>query len=133
MTEHFGEHFTLDGYRGSYKKLNNKELLLETLLVLPDLLDMHRLADPVVYFAPGNDERDPGGWSGFVVIEESHISIHTFPARGFVSIDVYTCKNGLDTARIQKYYQETFDLEEVETNLLIRGTKYPVENIYEQE
>ena len=131
MTEHFGEHFTLDGYQGSYEKLNDKELILRTLYELPDLLDMHKLADPVIYFAKGNDEKDPGGWSGFVVIEESHISIHTFPAKGFVSIDTYTCKNGLDTEKIKEYYTDVFELKDVETNLIVRGTRYPVENIYE--
>jgi S-adenosylmethionine decarboxylase len=130
MTEHFGEHFTLDGYKGSYEKLNDKELVLKTLHELPDLLDMHKLAEPEIYFAKGNDDRDPGGWSGFVVIEESHISIHTFPARGFVSIDAYTCKNGLDTEKIKQYYIDTFELGDTETNLIIRGTRYPVENIY---
>jgi len=50
-------------------------------------------------------KKDPGGWSGFVIIAESHISIHTFPARRFVSIDVYTCKNGLKKDFIIFYYQ----------------------------
>jgi S-adenosylmethionine decarboxylase len=130
MTEHFGEHFTLDGYRGSYEKLGDRELVLKTLYELPAILGMHMLAEPVIYFAKGNDVKDPGGWSGFVVIEESHISIHTFPARGFVSIDAYTCKNGLDCERIKQYYRDTFELGDTETNLIVRGTRYPVENIY---
>ena len=130
MTEHFGEHFMLDGYQGSYELLNNEALVLQTLNELPAMLNMHQLAPPVVYFAKGNDERDPGGWSGVVVIEESHISIHTFPAKGFVSIDAYTCKNGLDTEKIKEYYISTFELKDIETNLVTRGTRYPVENIY---
>ena len=130
MTEHFGEHLTLDGYQGSYDKLNDKELVLRTLYELPDLLDMHRLSEPEIYFAKGNDDRDPGGWSGFVVIEESHISIHTFPAKGFVSIDAYTCKNGLQVEKIKEYYTENFELKDIETNLIVRGTRFPVKNIY---
>ena len=120
----------LDGYQGSYTALNDRERVLHTLYELPELLGMHRLSDPEIYFAKGNDERDPGGWSGFVVIEESHISIHTFPAKGFVSIDAYTCKNGLDIERIKSYYQEQFELKDLETNLVVRGTRFPVENIY---
>lgn len=120
----------LDGYQGSYEKLNDEALVLQTLNELPSILNMHQLAPPVVYFAKGNDERDPGGWSGVVVIEESHISIHTFPAKGFVSIDAYTCKNGLDTKKIEEYYTSTFELKDIETNLVNRGTRYPVENIY---
>lgn len=125
----FGEHLTIDGYRGDSSKLNNKEIVLSVLSDLPEKLGMHKLAPPVVYFAKGNNEKDPGGWSGFVVIEESHISIHTFPARGFVSADVYTCKNGMDTDFILSYFKQTFDLENIEDHLIQRGTHYPVNNI----
>jgi len=31
------------------------------------------------------------GVSGVVVLSESHISIHTWPERGYAAIDVYTC------------------------------------------
>jgi S-adenosylmethionine decarboxylase len=85
---------------------------------------MHKLAEPVIYFAKGNDMKDPGGWSGFVVIEESHISIHTFPAKGFVSADVYTCKNGMDLDFILYYFKEKFELQDIEQNFIKRGTKY---------
>ena len=126
---HFGEHLTLDGYGGSYEKLNDRDLVLSCLLELPEKLGMHPLAEPVVYAAADNQIKDPGGWSGFVVIAESHISIHTFPKRRFVSIDAYTCKNGMDTGIAIEYFREKFDLNETETNLVIRGKKYPQENL----
>lgn len=122
---HFGEHLTLDGYGGDASRLNNKELVLDCLRDLPDMLDMHVLAGPEVYFAPGNGKKDPGGWSGFVVIAESHVSIHTFPGRGFVSIDVYTCKNGMDRRMIENFFVQRFSLSDTEINFLKRGLKYP--------
>lgn len=127
--QHFGEHLTLDGYGGSTQKLNDKRVVLNCLKELPDMLDMHILAGPEVYFAEGNGGKDPGGWSGFVVIAESHISIHTFPGRGFVSIDVYTCKNGLATDHIVSYFINQFDLQDTEVNFIERGLKYPTKNL----
>ena len=62
---HFGEHVMIDGYSGNYEKLNDKELVLNCLNDLPEKLGMHKLAEPEVYFAPANDKKDPGGWSGF--------------------------------------------------------------------
>jgi len=121
---HFGEHLTIDGYNGSYEKLNDNELVLNCLNELPEKLDMNKLAKPVVYLAKENNKKDPGGWSGFVVIAESHISIHTFPTNGFLSADVYTCKNGMDTEFILNYFKENFDLKEIEHNFIKRGTKY---------
>ncbi len=128
-TENFGEHFMLDGYFGDKKKLNDKNLVLRCINELVTELDMHKLIEPVVLFAPGNDQKDPGGWSGFVIIAESHISIHTFPERGFVSVDTYSCRNGMDTGLIERYLTKAFDLKETERHFVKRGTKYPVENI----
>lgn len=128
---HFGEHLMIDGYGGSYEKLNDQSFVLSCLQELPEKLGMKKLADPEVYFAEGNDKKDPGGWSGFVVIMESHISVHTFPARGFVSIDVYTCQNNIDRDRIVGYFSDKFDLSDTEVNFVIRGTKYPAENVTE--
>jgi len=126
----FGEHLTIDGYKGGFEKLNDKELILKCLDELPEMIGMKKLAAPVIYSAPDNNLKDPGGWSGFVVVAESHISIHTFPKRGFVSIDVFTCKNGMDRKFIFDYFIEKFDLKDIETNFIKRGTKYPVANIY---
>lgn len=122
---HFGEHLTLDGYNGDPKRLDDQNLVLNVLDELPELLGMRKLSNPIVYFAKGNDIKDPGGWSGFVVIEESHISIHTFPYVGFVSIDVYTCRNGLDKNYIINFFKEKFRLQEIEMNFIQRGKKYP--------
>lgn len=114
----------IDGYQGSYEKLNDKELVLQSLNELPGILGMHMLADPVVYEAPSNGKKDPGGWSGFVVIAESHISVHTFPGNGFVTIDAYTCKNGLKVDFIADYFKEKFSLGKLEINLVERGKEY---------
>lgn len=122
----FGEHLTIDGYGGKEALLNDQSLVLKCLQELPGLLEMHQLAEPEVYFAKGNDLKDPGGWSGFVVIEESHISIHTFPSKGFVSIDAYTCRNGMDCDFVIAYFKKTFDLQDLETNFIKRGTRYPM-------
>ena len=125
----FGEHLTIDGYGGNKEKLNDKELVLRCLNELPDELGMKKLSKPEIYFAQGNNSKDPGGWSGFVVIEESHISIHTFPGRGFISADVYTCQNGMNTSYILDYFTRQFDLKDIEKNFIKRGTRYPDKNL----
>src|SRR3989344_3819008 len=110
---HFGEHLTIDGYGGDKDKLNNESLVMQCLRELPGKLGMKILMAPQIVHAPDNDKKDPGGWTGFVIIAESHISIHTFPNRGFVSIDVYSCRNGMDTALVLKYSKEKFDLKDI--------------------
>jgi S-adenosylmethionine decarboxylase len=127
---HFGEHITIDGYGGDPELLDNGEFLKDCFPELCTLLDMHALIEPVVISAPDNQIKDPGGWSGFVIIAESHIAMHTFPKRGFISADVYTCQNGLEVEKIKSYFTKKFKLQEIETNFVMRGTKYPQENIF---
>jgi len=128
-TCNFGSHLTIDGYGGNESKLNDKDLVMKCLEELPSLLGMRTIFGPEVCFAPENDIKDPGGWSGFVMIAESHISCHTFPKRGFVSIDVYTCANQLDQKFVIDYFIKLFELKDTEVNYLVRGTKYPLHNI----
>jgi len=127
---HFGEHITIDLYGASYDSLNNREYILDTLSELPGILEMNVLGQPVIYEAPGNNIKDPGGWSGFVVIQESHISVHTFPARGFLSADVYTCKNGMNDVFIKNYFKNRFSSKSEEVHFIKRGLQYPDKNIY---
>lgn len=128
-TINFGEHITLDGYDGNFEKLNNKAAVMRFLSDLPKKLDMGVLAEPQLHWAEPNHLKDPGGWTGITLIVESHISIHTFPGRKFASADVYTCKNGMDVDLIVSFFKELFGFEDVETNFIKRGTRYPAENL----
>jgi S-adenosylmethionine decarboxylase len=129
MEQHFGEHVTIDGYGGDFDLLNNEILVKSCFIELCGLLGMHVLIEPQVISAPDNGLKDPGGWSGFVIIAESHISIHTFPKRRFVSADVYTCQNGMDKEAVIAFFKSKFKLEDVEANFIKRGLKYPEHNL----
>lgn len=126
---HFGEHLTIDGYEGDPDRLDSEEAVLSCMTELCGILKMHMLSKPVIVKAPDNHIKDPGGWSGFIIIAESHISIHTFPKRRFVSADVYTCQNGLDATFVADYFKKKFKLGEVETHFIKRGLKYPDHNL----
>lgn len=39
---------------------------------------------------------EPHGVSGVVVIAESHLTIHTWPERGYAAVDVFTCGARVD-------------------------------------
>lgn len=128
-TCNFGVHYTLDGYGGDPEKLNDPNLVQRVLAELPKLLGMETLTEPVVKYAEPRNMKDSGGYSGFVVIVESHISVHTFPGKKFVSIDAYTCKNDMDKATITKYFQEMFGLQDTEVQFFKRGLKFPIHDL----
>jgi S-adenosylmethionine decarboxylase len=132
QTINFGVHLTLDGYGGDPKKLGDGELVRKCLSDLPDKLGMHKIFGPEVLECGPANPKDSGGFSGFTMIAESHISCHTFPFRKFVSIDVYTCKSEMDKDFVVDYFKKAFDLQDVELNYIIRGTRFPAEDLVTQ-
>jgi S-adenosylmethionine decarboxylase len=129
QTGRFGLHLTLDGYGGDPERLRDPEVVHAWLGGLPDVLGMRKLIEPCLVEVDAQNEKDPGGVTGFVLIAQSHLSIHTFPRRRFVSADIFTCQDQLDDARIRRSLIETFGLEDVESNLIPRGTRYPLVNL----
>lgn len=124
----FGLHLMLEAYECDPKTLNDENLVYKILDELPDVLGMKKLMEPHVLFAQPNGIRDPGGWSGFVMIQESHISLHTFIKRRFITADVYSCKN-FDGQTAIKYFKKAFHTEDVEYKMEERGTRYPSKDI----
>jgi len=128
-TTYFGVHYMLDGYGADLERLQDKTALTHILETLPQKIGMHSISDPVVVEVGEKNKKDPGGISGFVMIAESHISFHTFPNRAFVTIDVYTCNDTLDTEALTREFSDYFMPTDIETQLIKRATNYPVENI----
>lgn len=128
-TINFGLHLTIDGYGGNPDKLNDGKLIKKVLDELPEKVGMHKIYGPITLECPAYNPKDSGGYSGFVMIAESHISCHTFPWRKFVSIDVYTCGKKMDKKFIVDYFKKAFELKKVEINFLKRGTKFPARDL----
>jgi S-adenosylmethionine decarboxylase len=129
QTEQFGVHLMFDGYSANPDLLGNREHLTKLLSEIPSKMNMHTICEPVVVEVGELNEKDPGGISGFVMIAESHISYHTFPKRGFVSADVYTCQNDLDVERFTVLLAEAFGTTDYDTHVQKRGLRYPSQNI----
>jgi S-adenosylmethionine decarboxylase len=128
-TINFGVHLTLDGYEGSPEKLANRGIIEGCLNDLPEKLGMHIILGPEILECEALNPKDSGGFSGFVMIAESHISCHTFPKRKFVSIDVYTCKDEMDKQFVMDYFKDAFGLGDMEINYIKRGTRYPEKDL----
>ncbi len=116
-------HLTIDGFGGNPEKLASEELVRGLLDRYPESIGMTKIAPPFVHRYVGSKPED-WGVSGFVLIAESHIAVHTFPERGYVWVDVFSCK-GFDTESALRTAHESFDLEDVRIRVLERGLEYP--------
>lgn len=117
-------HLTVDGYGGSADALADKRVIRAFLESYPDRIGMTRIAPPHITAYQADNPED-SGISGFVLIAESHISIHTFPGRRFTWVDVFSCK-GFESEPALDFIQQTFRLERMETRTLERGFEFPL-------
>ena len=115
-------HLVIEGRGGDWHKLQDLPALYELLDTLPGRINMTKIMPPIVTRYVGVTPAD-WGISGFVMIAESHISVHTFPEKGEVAIDVFSCKE-FDPAKTCQLLSEAFGLTEVETCVLRRGLEY---------
>jgi len=116
-------HVTIDGFGGDRQTLSDENLVRALLDRYPEEIGMTKIAPPHVYRYVGKKPKD-WGVSGFVLIAESHISIHTFPEHGYVWVDIFSCKD-FDARRPIDDIQEQFFLGEVRTRVLSRGLEFP--------
>lgn len=67
----------------------------------------------------------PHGVSGVVVIEESHLSIHTWPECGYAAVDFYTCGD-CEPARAHQLLTDALSASRSEVMQVHRGL-FPAE------
>lgn len=112
-------HLIIDGYGADSAMLEDPDAIHAFLDAYPDAIGMTKITPPHVYVYAGQKPEDVG-ISGFVLIAESHISVHTFPRRRYVNIDVFSCK-WFDVQRALEELRRLFSIETVRSWALDRG------------
>jgi S-adenosylmethionine decarboxylase len=73
---------------------------------------------------------EPGGATGLVLLAESHLAVHTWPERQFVSIDLYVCNfsedNSAKASALFELLRELFQPEEIHAQTVARGAVRPL-------
>ncbi len=123
MGETFGLHLMLDGYGCDRTKLEDIEFVRRFLDEFPEDIGMTKLMSPYVSRFEDAD-RKRWGLSGFVLIAESHVSIHTFPEEGIVSVDVFSCRR-FEVEAAESKIVSRFGIKTICKSVLDRGIEYP--------
>lgn len=67
-----------------------------------------------------------GGVSAFVLLAESHISIHTWPEHGYAALDIFTCGRQTMPDQACSYLAEQLGATAMQTSALDRGLSGPL-------
>jgi S-adenosylmethionine decarboxylase len=113
----------LDGYGCDPTKLESQDYVRAFLDEFPEDIGMTKLMKPYVSKCGDAGHRNYG-LSGFVLIAESHVSVHTFPKEGSISVDVFSCRS-FDVGIAEREIVKRFGIKRIERNVLDRGIDYP--------
>lgn len=115
----FGMHLTLDLEDCDFAPLQDLRLTHDVMRDLVTQLRMTALTPPLAFHYGGGARVEDEGITGFTVVAESHISIHTFPHKRFVFADVFSCR--------------PFDADAASRSLAVAyGSRRPVAKVVER-
>jgi S-adenosylmethionine decarboxylase len=118
----FGPHLIVDCYKCKKEKIGDVEFIKKFLENLPAELGLHKISEASVKFY----NVPTPGISGFILISESHITVHTFIEEGFAAVDIFSCKE-FDLEKATNLVVNAFEPEKFEKKFITRGKHYPLE------
>jgi S-adenosylmethionine decarboxylase len=110
----FGRHVAIDTWGVSFDLLNNEKWLRHQLVEAAE-------ASGATVLSIQSKQFEPQGATVLVLLSESHLSIHTYPEKGFAAIDCYTCGDTVDPQVAIDYLVEVLKPEQIYAKKIIRG------------
>ncbi len=114
-------HLMLELYGCDRQILSDETLVKRVLEEYPARVEMEKVSPVHLYQIEPSNPLD-AGLSGFVVIAQSHISLHAWPEYGEVDIDICSCKEFSQEEAIA-FAKHMFQTDDVEAHFVIRGTR----------
>jgi len=110
----FGRHVAVDTWGVNFDLINNAEWLQAQMIDAAEACGATVLSVQAKQF-------EPQGATVLVLLSESHLSIHTYPERGFAALDCYTCGDTVDPQVAIDHMISVLNPERVFAKKLIRG------------
>jgi S-adenosylmethionine decarboxylase len=82
-----GEEWVVDATGCDPSSLASGLRLQQLFDALIESLSLHPVAPATWHQFPG-----PGGWTGYVLLAESHLAVHTFPEHGTLCLNLFCCR-----------------------------------------
>lgn len=110
----FGRHVAIDTWGVQFDLLNDAEFLKKQMIEAAE-------ASGATVLSVQSKQFSPQGATVLVLLSESHLSIHTYPERGFAALDCYTCGETVDPQIAIDYMVSILKPEKVYAKKLVRG------------
>lgn len=110
----FGRHVAVDTWGVNFDLLNDAQFLQTHMVKAAEACGASVLSVQAQQF-------EPQGATVLVLLSESHVSIHTYPEKGFAALDCYTCGETVDPQKAIDYMIQILRPDKVYAKKLVRG------------
>jgi S-adenosylmethionine decarboxylase len=116
-------HVMLDLYGCDPRLLADEAHLRRALDEYPARIGMEKVSPVELRYIETSNPLDDG-FSGFVIIATSHVSLHAWPSYGMINMDIFSC-NEFDEAEVVSFARAMFNPADVEVHSILRATRSP--------
>lgn len=116
-------HVMLDLYGCDPLLLDDEAHLRRVLDEYPERIGMQKVSPVSLRYIHTSNPLDDG-YSGFVIIATSHVSLHAWPSYGMVNLDIFSC-NEFDEAEVISFARAMFVPRDVEAQSVLRARRSP--------
>ena len=109
-----GRHLIVEYYDCNPQILDDLDFIEAAMLEATEKMKATRVAHKFHKFAPQ-------GVSGAIIIEESHLTIHTWPEYGYAAVDFYSCGNAVNPHLGVEVLKNRLDSKNINVTELLRG------------
>jgi len=109
-----GNHYLVELYGCNSEEINSEKFLKKALSSSVEKMPIRVLDSSFHTFKPQ-------GVTGFLLLSASHISIHTWPERGYVAFDIFTCSNEKVTKEILEHILNSLQHAHLQKKFFKRG------------
>jgi len=116
-------HVMIDLFGCNPNLLANEALLRRVLDEYPTRIGMEKVSPVELRDIKTSNPLDDG-FSGFVIIATSHVSLHAWPPYGMVNIDIFSCED-FEVIDTITFAQLMFQTDDVEVHVVERALRSP--------
>jgi len=116
-------HVMLDLYGCNPGLLENEAYLRQVLDQYPTRIEMQKVGPVELRYIETSNPLD-NGYSGFVIIATSHVSLHAWAPYGMVNIDIFSCED-FDVPSTVAFARRVFQTDDIEVHAVERATRSP--------
>ena len=112
-----GYHLMLEFFGCDPEKINSRKYLHQTIKTVVKRYGLTNLGSRFHQF-------DPHGVTGFTLLAQSHISLHTWPEYGYLVLDIFTCGDHDQADRLADHFMKRLKPASISRQVYRKGFQY---------